>query len=102
MRAAGRVRALTGASAEGSGGVSKLATATEEESPAHLDRKRICEEGQEPAERDGGQLDTEVLEVVRDVGHDALDEVAQDALISLRDEKVRGVVVRGKDFLVGA
>lgn len=35
----------------------------------------------------------------RDSGQQPLDEVAQHALVRLRDEKVRGVVVFGQDFL---
>jgi hypothetical protein len=36
----------------------------------------------------------------RDVGMKSLDEVAEDSLIRLRDEEVRGVVVGREDFLL--
>lgn len=66
---------------------------------AHLDRQRIRKEREEPAESHCWELDAEILEVVRDIGQVPLDEVAKDSLIGLRDEKMRGVVVLGKDFL---
>lgn len=53
---------------------------------AHLYRQRIREETEEPPERDGRQLNSQVLEMSRHVGMQALNQVAKNTLVRLRDE----------------
>lgn len=66
---------------------------------AHLDRKAVRKQAQEPAERDRGQLDALLLQMCRQFGQSPVDEILQDLLIRPRDEKVRSIVIRRQNVL---